>query len=49
MNLATTNKTLTKISRDGFEYGSKQVYQIHQTIDLPAPLNGTIVLAEVLL
>ncbi|MCY7406365.1 MAG: Uma2 family endonuclease [Alkalinema sp. CAN_BIN05] len=37
-----------KNSRDGFEYGSKQVYRIHQTIDLPAPLTGTIVLAEVL-
>ncbi len=35
-------------SRDEFEYGLKQVYRIHQTIDLPAPLTGTIVLAEVL-
>jgi Uma2 family endonuclease len=31
-----------------FEYGSKQIYQLHQTIDLPAPLTGTIVLADVL-
>jgi Uma2 family endonuclease len=35
-------------SRDEFEYGLKQVYRIHQTIDLPTPLTGTIVLAEVL-
>ena len=35
-------------SRGEFEYGSKQVYMIHQTIDLPAPLTGTIVLSEVL-
>ncbi len=35
-------------SRYEFEYGFKQVYRIHQTIDLPAPLTGTIVLAEVL-
>lgn len=35
-------------SRDIFEYGSKKVYRIHQTIDLPAPLTGTIVLSEVL-
>ena len=35
-------------SKNEFEYGSKQVYQIHQTVDLPASLTGTIVLAEVL-
>ena len=35
-------------SRDEFEYGLKQIYQIHQTVDLPAPLTGTIVISEVL-
>jgi Uma2 family endonuclease len=35
-------------SRNEFEYASKQVYQMNQTIDLPSPLTGTIVLSEVL-
>ncbi len=31
-----------------FEYSSKQLYQAHQTIDLPDPLTGTIAIADVL-
>jgi Uma2 family endonuclease len=31
-----------------FEYSSKQIYQAHQTIDLPEPLTGTIALLQVL-
>ncbi len=41
-------KTPFQNAKGEFEYSSKQIYQLHQTIDLPDPLTGTITIADVL-